>query len=180
MNLFLWINVSVLNYSLAFIETKPKVTYIKDNKETTSKLDYEICDKYDYIIKEDYKYSIITDFDDGTECNKLKNSLIGTINSIGILLGNFLFHMISGKFGYKNILFIFHLGHAVFLLVSIFWDNYYFFQVINCFVMFFTKCILNFHPSACYFLFKFIFACLFRRRAGIFSIKTTSAKVCLA
>ena len=33
MNLFLWINVSVLNYSLAFIETKPKVTYIKDNKD---------------------------------------------------------------------------------------------------------------------------------------------------
>ena len=24
MNLFLWINVSILNYSLAFIETKPK------------------------------------------------------------------------------------------------------------------------------------------------------------
>ena len=104
---------------------------------------YIICDKYDFIINEDYKYSIITDFEDGTECNKLKNSLIGTINSIGILLGNFLFHMISGKFGYKNILFIFHICHAIFLLVSIFWDNYYFFQVINCLVMFFTKCILN-------------------------------------
>ena len=143
MNLILWINVSVLNYSLAFIETKPKVTYVKDNEEITSKLDYEICDKYDYIVKEDYKYSIITDFEDGTECNKLKNSLIGTINSIGILLGNFLFHMISGKFGYKNILFVFHIAHAVFTLVSIFWDNYYYFQVINCFVMFFTKCILN-------------------------------------
>ena len=143
MNLFLWINVSILNYSLAFIETKPKVTYIKDGNEITEKLKYNICDKYDFIIKEDYKYSIITDFEDGTECNKLKNSLIGTINSIGILLGNFLFHMISGKFGYKNILFIFHICHAIFLLVSIFWDNYYFFQIINCFVMFFTKCILN-------------------------------------
>ena len=143
MNLFLWINVSILNYSLAFIETKPKVTYIKDGNEITEKLKYDICDKYDFIIKEDYKYSIITDFEDGTECNKLKNSLIGTINSIGILLGNFLFHMISGKFGYKNILFIFHICHAIFLLASIFWDNYYFFQVINCFVMFFTKCILN-------------------------------------
>ena len=143
MNLFLWINVSILNYSLAFIETKPKVTYIKDGNEITEKLKYDICDKYDFIIKEDYKYSIITDFEDGTECNKLKNSLIGTINSIGILLGNFLFHMISGKFGYKNILFIFHICHAIFLLVSIFWDNYYFFQIINCFVMFFTKCILN-------------------------------------
>ena len=119
------------------------MTYVKDNEEITSKLDYEICDKYDYIIKEDYKYSIITDFEDGTECNKLKISLIGTLNSIGILLGNFLFHIISGKFGYKNILFIFHIGHAVFLLISIFWDNYYYFQVINCFVMFFTKCILN-------------------------------------
>ena len=143
MNLVLWINVSVLNFSLAFIETKPKVTYMKDGQATTEKLTYDICDKYDFIIKEDHKYSIITDFEDGTECNKLKISLIGTLNSIGILLGNFLFHIISGKFGYKNILFIFHIGHAVFLLVSIFWDNYYYFQVINCFVMFFTKCILN-------------------------------------
>ena len=143
MNLVLWINVSVLNFSLAFIETKPKVTYTKDGQATTEKLTYDICDKYDFIIKEDHKYSIITDFEDGTECNKLKISLIGTLNSIGILLGNFLFHIISGKFGYKNILFIFHIGHAVFLLVSIFWDNYYYFQVINCFVMFFTKCILN-------------------------------------
>ena len=143
MNLFLWINVSILNYSLAFIETKPKVTYKKNGQATTEKLTYDICDKYDFIIKEDHKYSIITDFEDGTECNKLKISLIGTLNSIGILLGNFLFHIISGKFGYKNILFIFHIGHAVFLLVSIFWDNYYYFQVINCFVMFFTKCILN-------------------------------------
>ena len=33
MNLFIWINTSVLNYSLPFIEAKPKVTYIKDNKE---------------------------------------------------------------------------------------------------------------------------------------------------
>ena len=143
MNLVLWINVSVLNFSLAFIETKPKVTYKKNGQATTEKLTYDICDKYDFIIKEDHKYSIITDFEDGTECNKLKISLIGTLNSIGILLGNFLFHIISGKFGYKNILFIFHIGHAVFLLVSIFWDNYYYFQVINCFVMFFTKCILN-------------------------------------
>ena len=143
MNLILWINVSVLNFSLAFIETKPKVTYMKDGQATTEKLTYDICDKYDFIIKEDHKYSIITDFEDGTECNKLKISLIGTLNSIGILLGNFLFHIISGKFGYKNILFIFHIGHAVFLLISIFWDNYYYFQVINCFVMFFTKCILN-------------------------------------
>ena len=143
MNLFLWINVSVLNYSLPFIEAQPKVTYIKNGEEITEKLNYEICDKYHYIIKEDYKYSIITDFEDGTECNKLKNSLIGTFNSIGILLGNFLFHEISGKFGYKNMLYIFHFALAAFLLVSIFWDNYYFFQVINCFVMFFTKSILN-------------------------------------
>ena len=40
-------------------------------------------------------------------------------------------------------LYIFHFAHAAFLLVSIFWDNYYYFQVINCFVMFFTKSILN-------------------------------------
>ena len=143
MNLFIWINTSILNYSLPFIEAKPKVTYIKDNEEITSKLDYEICEKYDFLIKEDYKYSMITDFEDGTECNKLKNSLIGTFNSIGVLLGNFLFHIISGKFGYKNILFIFHITHAIFLLIVIFWENYFYFQVINLFVMFFTKCLLN-------------------------------------
>ena len=143
MNLFIWINTSVLNYSLPFIEAKPKVTYIKDNKEVTSKLDYDICDQYDFIIEEDYKYSIITDFEDGTECNKLKNSIIGTINSIGVLLGNFLFHILSERFGYKNLLFFFHIGHAIFLVISVFYDNYYYFQVINLFVMFFTKSLLN-------------------------------------
>ena len=143
MNLVLWINVSVLNFSLSFIETKPKVVYMKNNEEITTKLNYEICDKYDYIVKEDYKYSIITDFKDGTECNKLKNSLIGTVHSIGVLLGNLLFHRISSILRYKNILFFFHIAHAVFLLISIFWNNYYYFQVINCFVMFLTKSILN-------------------------------------
>ena len=143
MNLFIWINTSVLNYTLPFIEAKPKVTYIKDNKEVTSKLDYDICDQYDFIIEEDYKYSIITDFEDGTECNKLKNSIIGTINSIGVLLGNFLFHILSERFGYKNLLFFFHIGHAIFLVISVFYDNYYYFQVINLFVMFFTKSLLN-------------------------------------
>ena len=143
MNLVLWINVSVLNFSISFIEAKPKVVYMKNNEEITTKLNYEICDKYDYIVKEDYKYSIITDFKDGTECNKLKNSLIGTIHSIGILLGNLLFHRISSILWYKNILFFFHIAHAIFLLISIFWNNYYYFQVINCFVMFLTKSILN-------------------------------------
>ena len=55
MNLFLWINVSVLNFSLAFIEAKPEVSYIENGKEITSKLNYEICDQYDYIIKKDFK-----------------------------------------------------------------------------------------------------------------------------
>jgi predicted MFS family arabinose efflux permease len=86
---------------------------------------------------------MLMDFEDGTECDKLKNSIIGTINSIGVLLGNFLFHILSEKFGYKNLLFLFHIGHAIFLLISIFYSNYYYFQVINLFVMFFTKSLLN-------------------------------------
>ena len=141
-NLILWMNVSVLNYSLAFIETKPQVEYIKGGHVFHEKLNYDICEN-DFKVTKDYEYSIITDFKDGTECNKLKNSLIGTINSIGILFGNFLFHLIAGNLGYKNVLFFFHLCHAVFLVISIFWVNYYYFQVLNCFVMFFTKCILN-------------------------------------
>ena len=143
MNLILWMNVSVFNYSLAFIETKPQVSYIKGNENFKEKLTYDICDSYDFNITKKYDYSIITDFEDGTECHKLKTSLIGTINSIGILLGNFLFHIIAGKFGYKNILFYFHISHAVFVLISIFYVNYYYFQVLNCLVMFLTKCILN-------------------------------------
>ena len=142
-NLFIWINTSVLNYSLPLIEAKPEVIYIKDGVYETEKLDYDICDEYEFEIKDDLKYSMLTDFEDGTECNKLKNSLIGTINSLGILLGNFLFHILSEKFGYKNLLFLFHIGHAIFLLISIFYSNYYYFQVINLFVMFFTKSLLN-------------------------------------
>ena len=143
MNLFIWINTSVLNYSLPFIEAKPKVTYTKNNEEVTSKLDYDICDNYEFHIKDNPDYSMLMDFEDGTECDKLKNSIIGTINSIGVLLGNFLFHILSEKFGYKNLLFLFHIGHAIFLLISIFYSNYYYFQVINLFVMFFTKSLLN-------------------------------------
>ena len=143
MNLFIWINTSVLNYSLPFIEAKPEVTYTKNNEKITSKLDYDICDNYEFEIKDNPDYSMLMDFEDGTECNKLKNSIIGTINSIGVLLGNFLFHILSEKFGYKNLLFLFHIGHAIFLLISIFYSNYYYFQVINLFVMFFTKSLLN-------------------------------------
>ena len=141
-NLILWMNVSVLTFSLAFLETKPQVEYLKGGQVTHEKLNYDICEN-DFTVKKDYEYSIITDFKDGTECNKLKNSLIGTLNSIGILIGNFVFHYIAANLGYKNILFIFHLCHAVAIVVGVSWVNYYFFQVLNCLVMFLTKCILN-------------------------------------
>ena len=143
MNLVLWINVSVLNYSLAFIEAKPEVVYNDGTETKESKLNYEICEKYEYEVTKDYKYSIITDFKDGTECNKLKNSLIGTFHSLGVLIGNFLFHVVTGKFGYKRILYIFHFIHSVFLLVLIFYKNYYFFQVFNCLIMYLTRTIIT-------------------------------------
>ena len=76
MNLILWINVSVVNYSLAFIETKPEIIYKDNDQIIAKKLNYEICEKYDFNVTKDYEYSIITDFKDGTECNKLKNSLV--------------------------------------------------------------------------------------------------------
>ena len=143
MNLVLWINVSVLNYSLAFIEAKPEVKYNDGTEIKESKLNYEICEKYEYEVTKDYKYSIITDFKDGTECNKLKNSLIGTFHSLGVLVGNFLFHVVTGKFGYKRILYIFHFIHSVLLLVMIFYKNYYFFQVLNCLIMYLTRTIIT-------------------------------------
>ena len=143
MNLVLWINVSVLNYSLAFIEAKPEVVYNDGTETKESKLNYEICEKYEYEVTKDYKYSIITDFKDGTECNKLKNSLIGTFHSLGVLVGNFLFHVVTGKFGYKRILYIYHFIHSVFLLVMILYKNYYFFQVLNCLIMYLTRTIIT-------------------------------------
>ena len=142
-NFVLWINVSVVNYSMAFIETKPEVVYEDNGKIISTKLNYEICEKYRYNITKDYKYSIITDFKDGTECNKLKNSLIGTLLSFGVLLGNFLFQLIPAKIGYKNLLVYFHYIHAVLLLISILYPNYYYYQVLNCTIMFLTKIILN-------------------------------------
>jgi predicted MFS family arabinose efflux permease len=143
MNLIIWINVSVVNYSLAFIETKPEVSYTDGSETKNTKLNYEICEKFNYTVTKDYKYSIITDFKDGTECNKLKNSLIGTFHSLGVLLGNFLFQVIPAKIGYKNLLVYFHYIHAVLVLITIFYKNYYYFQVLNCVIMFVTKIMLN-------------------------------------
>ena len=142
-NLILWINLSVVNYSLAFIETKPEVVYQDGSQVVSGKLNYEICDKYKYNVTKDYKYSIITDFKDGTECNKLKNSLIGTIHSLGVFFANFLFQIIPAKIGFKNLLVYFHYIHAAFVLISIFYKNYYYFQVLNCLIMFLTKIMLN-------------------------------------
>ena len=142
-NLVIWINVSTINYSVAFIEAKPEVVYKDNGKNITSKLNYEICDKYEYIVTKDYKYSIVTDFKDGTECNKLKTSLIGTILSFGVFLGNFLFQVIPSKIGFKNLLVYFHYLHAVLLVLTIFYKNYYYFQVLNFFIMFLTKIMLN-------------------------------------
>ena len=143
MNLIIWVNVSVVNFSLAFIETKPEVVYEKNGQTIASKLDYEICENYNFNVTKDYEYSIITDFKDGTECDKLKNSLIGTVHSFGILLGNFLFQVIPSKMGYKNLLVYFHYLHAVLVLIAIFYKNYYYFQVLNCIIMFLTKLLLN-------------------------------------
>ena len=142
-NLVIWINVSTINYSVAFIEAKPEVMYKDNGQNITTKLNYEICDKYDYIVTKDYKYSIVTDFKDGTECNKLKTSLIGTILSFGVFLGNFLFQVIPSKIGFKNLLVYFHYLHAVLLVITIFYKNYYYFQVLNFIIMFLTKIMLN-------------------------------------
>ena len=143
MNLILWINVSVVNYSLAFIETKPEIIYKDNDQIIAKKLNYEICEKYDFNVTKDYEYSIITDFKDGTECNKLKNSLIGTFHSFGVLLGNLLFQIIPAKMGYKNLLVYFHYMHATLVLIAIFYKNYYYFQILNCLIMFLTKIILQ-------------------------------------
>ena len=142
-NLVIWINVSTINYSVAFIEAKPEVMYKDNGQNITTKLNYEICDKYEYIVTKDYKYSIVTDFKDGTECNKLKISLIGTILSFGVFLGNFLFQVIPSKIGFKNLLVYFHYLHAVLLVITIFYKNYYYFQVLNFIIMFLTKIMLN-------------------------------------
>ena len=142
-NLILWLNLSVVNYSLAFIEAKPEVTYKDGNEIVTKKLDYEICNNYKYNITKDYEYSMLTGFKDGTECNKLKNSLIGTIHSFGVFLANFLFHVVPAKTGYKNLLVYFHYMHAVLVLITIFYKNYYYFQVLNFLIMFLTKIMLN-------------------------------------
>ena len=43
----------------------------------------------------------------------------------------------------KNLLVYFHYMHAVLVLITIFYKNYYYFQVLNFLIMFLTKIMLN-------------------------------------
>ena len=144
----IWVNTSVINYSLAFIESMPKITHIvEENGELISKtetLNYEICDKNDYEITKKYEYSAFTNFNDGTECQQLKVSLIGTVNYVASALGNIFFGMVSNSMGMKRHLVIFHIIYLVFLVVIIiFKSNYYVFQVCHLIAQYSCKSLMN-------------------------------------
>ena len=113
----IWVNTSVINYSLAFLESMPEITHVVEENGSqiikAETLTYEICDK-DYEVKHRHEHSAFTDFNDGTECHQLKVSLIGTVNYIGSTLGNIFFGSISNLIGMKRHLVVYHILYSVF------------------------------------------------------------------
>ena len=143
----IWVNTSVINYSLAFLESMPEITHVvEENGSQTLKaetLTYEICDE-DYDVKQRYEHSAFTDFNDGTECHQLKVSLIGTVNYIGSTIGNIFFGSISNLIGMKRHLVVYHILYSVFLVVGIvFKSNYYVFQLSNLIAQYACKSLIN-------------------------------------
>ena len=144
----IWVNTSVFNYSLAFLESMPKISHTtEENGEKTTKnvtLTYELCEKEGYEIIQKYEHSAFTDFNDGTECEQLKVSLIGTVNYIGSTIGNIFFGTISNCMGMRRHLVIYHILYSVFLVVGIvFKSNYYVFQLSNLVAQYACKSLIN-------------------------------------
>ena len=103
-----WVNLTVLAFSLGFLENKPLISYYdaEKNETTVESMEYDHCDwdKSNYTIVETYKFSWVINL--GLECEKLKVSLIGTFTSIGALLGAILYSSFTKRFGAKKVILV--------------------------------------------------------------------------
>ena len=126
-----WFNINILDFSLGFLENPPAVSYFdKENNETVvESLDYDICDweKSEYEIVETYDFSWIIDLK--IECDQFKVSLIGTLVSVGLLIGACSYSFITKWLGQKKALLIGNLIFMIVLAIGIFVNEYWYFCI---------------------------------------------------
>lgn len=124
-----WFNINILDFSLGFLENPPSVSYYDEEKNETvvESLDYDICDweKSRYTIVETYKFSWIIDLN--IECDQFKVSIIGTLVSVGLLLGASTYSFITKWLGQKRALLIGNFIFMVILAIGIFVNKYWYF-----------------------------------------------------
>lgn len=132
-----WVNLTVLAFSLGFLENKPLISYYdaEKNETTVESMEYDHCDwdKSNYTIVETYKFSWVINL--GLECEKLKVSLIGTFTSIGALLGAIFYSSFTKRFGEKKVILV---STAIFMLtflIAIFVNYYAYYVVTVCLCM---------------------------------------------
>lgn len=111
-----WLNVNILDFSLGFLENPSMVSFFdaKKNQTIVESIDYEICewDKSEYTVVETYDFSWVIDLN--IECDQLKVSIIGTLVSVGLLLGATTYSLITKCLGQKKALLT---ANAIFMVV---------------------------------------------------------------
>lgn len=131
-----WFNTTMVSFSLGFLENKPLISYYdKDSNETIVEgMSYDTCDfeKNSYTIVETYDFSWVIDL--GIECDKFKVSLIGTLASLGCLLGALTYSIFTKIFGERKVILSCNVLFMIVLLVTIFVKNY---------VMYCFTCVLS-------------------------------------
>ena len=124
-----WFNIYILDFSLGFLENPLAVSYFdeKNNETVVESLDYDICDweKSKYTVVESYDFSWIIDLN--IECDQFKVSLIGTLISVGLLLGECSYSFITKWLGQKQALLVGNIIFMAVLLISLFVTKYWYF-----------------------------------------------------
>lgn len=127
-----WALFNMLGIVLNFFETKQTVTFYSktEGKNITKEIDDEICalQKNEYSVVETNKFSLVIDLD--IQCDKMKISLIGTLCSVGYLIGALSYSYILNFFGEKKTLVIMNIIFIIPYVVALFFMNYWYLLVI--------------------------------------------------
>ena len=165
-----WADLTMLNFSLGFLENKPLISfYDKDKNETTvESMEYDHCDwdANSFTVVETYNFSWVIDL--GLECEKLKVSMIGTLASGGSLLGAITYSFYTKKFGERKVILVANVFFMVVILISIF-VNYYGYFLATVLLGMMSMNIIE------YSVFVIISSIIVKNKKSIFSTSINSA-----
>ena len=165
-----WADLTMLNFSLGFLENKPLISfYDKDKNETTvESMEYDHCDwdANTFTVVETYNFSWVIDL--GLECEKLKVSMIGTLASGGSLLGAITYSFYTKKFGERKVILGANVFFMVVILISIF-VNYYGYFLATVLLGMMSMNIIE------YSVFVIISSIIVKNKKSIFSTSINSA-----